>query len=31
MSHALIFDTLQYAKKLKEVGFTEQQAEAWLI
>jgi len=28
MSHAaLAFDTLQYAKKLKGVGFTEQQAE----
>ena len=24
---ALAFDTLQYSKKLKEVGFTEQQAE----
>lgn len=24
---ALIFDTLQYAKRLKQVGFTEEQAE----
>jgi len=28
MGTAAIFDTLQYAKKLKEAGFTEQQAEA---
>ena len=27
MSHALVFDTLAYAKKLKAVGFTEDQAE----
>lgn len=27
MAHVMIFDTLAYAKKLKEVGFTEQQAE----
>lgn len=25
--HAMTFDTLQYAKKLKSVGFTEEQAE----
>ncbi|MGD0280892.1 MAG: DUF1640 domain-containing protein [Dissulfurispiraceae bacterium] len=28
MGTTAIFDTLQYAKKLKEAGFTEQQAEA---
>lgn len=28
MSHALAFDTLAYAKKLKAAGFTDQQAEA---
>lgn len=27
MSHALAFDTLAYAKKLKAAGFTEEQAE----
>ena len=27
MSQALVFDTLKYAKKLKAVGFTEEQAE----
>jgi hypothetical protein len=27
MSHAIAFDTLAYAKKLKSVGFTEEQAE----
>lgn len=27
MSTALAFDTLQYAKRLKQVGFTEEQAE----
>ncbi len=27
MPSALAFDTLSYAKKLKSVGFTEQQAE----
>ncbi len=27
MSNAIAFDTLEYAKKLKAVGFTEQQAE----
>ena len=27
MSQALVFDTLKYAKKLKTVGFTEEQAE----
>lgn len=27
MSHALTFDTLAYAKKLKAAGFTDQQAE----
>jgi len=27
MSHAITFDTLKYANKLKEAGFTEQQAE----
>ncbi len=27
MSHAMAFDTLAYAKKLKEAGFTEKQAE----
>ena len=28
MPHALAFDTHRYVKKMKEVGFTEQQAEA---
>ncbi len=27
MAHALAFDTLAYAKKLKAAGFTEEQAE----
>ena len=27
MAHAVSFDTLAYAKKLKSVGFTEEQAE----
>jgi|JI102314A1RNA_FD_contig_123_48954_length_468_multi_4_in_2_out_0_1 hypothetical protein len=27
MSTALVFDTLQYAKRLKQAGFTEEQAE----
>lgn len=27
MPHALVLDTLAYAKKLKSVGFTEEQAE----
>jgi uncharacterized FlaG/YvyC family protein len=27
MTHSITFDTLQYAKKAREVGFTEQQAE----
>ena len=27
MSHALAFDTLAYAKKLKQAGFTDEQAE----
>ncbi len=27
MAHAIAFDTLAYAKKLKAVGFTEEQAE----
>jgi len=27
VSHAITFDTLKYANKLKEAGFTEQQAE----
>ena len=27
MSRAIVFDTLEYAKKLKAVGFTEEQAE----
>lgn len=27
MSHAIMFDTLAYAKKLKTAGFTEEQAE----
>jgi len=27
MGHAIAFDTLKYANKLKEAGFTEQQAE----
>ena len=27
MSTTLIFDTLQYAKRLKQAGFTEEQAE----
>lgn len=26
-----VFDTLKYAKRLKEAGFTEQQAEARLL
>ena len=28
MAHAITFDTLKYANKLKSVGFTEEQAEA---
>jgi hypothetical protein len=28
MAHAIIFDTLKYANKLKAAGFTEKQAEA---
>jgi len=27
MAHAIAFDTLAYAKKMKAVGFTEEQAE----
>jgi len=27
MGHAIMFDTLAYAKKLKSAGFTEEQAE----
>ena len=27
MAHAVVFDTLAYAKKMKAVGFTEEQAE----
>ena len=27
MAHTITFDTLQYAKKAREIGFTEEQAE----